>query len=97
MGQLKRVQILIEPRQHSALARIAQGEGRSIADVTRQVIDLGLGMLERKCEFAQRAEVLQCAKQIRDSMPMLEIDVIEDLRRMREARDEQISVLDSIR
>lgn len=91
MGQLKRVQMLIEPRQHSALARIAQGEGRSMADVTRQVIDLGLGVLEQKDEFTQRAEALQRAKQIQDSMPLLEIDVVEDLRRMREARDEQIT------
>ena len=95
MGRLKRVHLPIELRQHSALTKIAQKEGRSMADVTRQVIDLGLGVLERNDEFAQRAEALHRAKQIRDSMPMQEVDGIEYLRRMREARDEQISAQDS--
>jgi len=91
MEHLKRVQMLIEPRQHAALAKIAENEGRSVADITRQVIDLGLDILERKEEIAHRGDILQRARQLRNSLPPLVVDVLEDLRQMRESRDDHIA------
>lgn len=37
--QKQRTQILLEPKQHSALAEIARLEKRSISDVVRSIVD----------------------------------------------------------
>lgn len=40
--QYHRAQLLIEPDQHDEMRRIANREGRSISDVARELIELGL-------------------------------------------------------
>lgn len=47
MTQLHRVQLLIEEEQRETLAEIAAREGRSVSDVVREVIRLGLEQRRR--------------------------------------------------
>jgi hypothetical protein len=62
-----------------------------VADITRQAIDLGLDILERKEELTHRTETLQHARQLRNSLPLLEVDILEDLHQLREARNDHIA------
>ncbi len=50
MTQLHRVQLLIEEEQREVLASIAAREGRSVSDVAREVIRLGLEQRRRRQE-----------------------------------------------
>jgi hypothetical protein len=92
---LRRVQMLLEPKQHALLAQLAKKQGRSVADITREAIAIGLMQLAEQDVLARRAQALKSADdlaeriQARTGRP-LDIDVIEDLRRVREERDEQI-------
>ena len=88
---LERVQMLLEPDQRRALIRIARKKGKSVAEVTRQAIRAGLQALEREDEFVKRSEALAEARQLSEAMTVLDVDVVEDLHRLREARDEHIS------
>jgi len=92
----KRVQLLIEPKQHEALARLASQRAISIAEVTRQAISLGLEALEQQDEFSRRAAAILQAKELRRAQlerrggKPVEIDLVEELRNLREERDEQL-------
>ncbi len=93
---LRRVQMLLEPRQHALLARLAEQQGRSIADITRQVIDLGLAQLANQDVLARRAQALQRADRLAERIQArcgkeLSIDPVEDLNRERAERDDQIA------
>ncbi|MFN8497368.1 MAG: ribbon-helix-helix protein, CopG family [Anaerolineae bacterium] len=50
MTQLHRVQLLIEEEQRETLAEIASREGRSVSDVVREVIRLGLQQRRQRQE-----------------------------------------------
>jgi hypothetical protein len=94
--KLKRVQMLLEPRQHYALANIAKQQGKSVAEVTRQLIDLGLATLGQDDEFTRRALALRKAEALRHRLQErhggpLKIDVSADLEHIRERRDERIA------
>jgi hypothetical protein len=90
---LRRVQLLIEPRQHAALARRAEIEGTSVAEVTRRVIDFGLQEVAARDRLAGRARALERAQQLRKEQldrrrgRALEVDVADSIERMREERD----------
>jgi len=90
-GNLERVQMLLEPDQRRALKRIARKQGKSVAEITRQAIQAGLQLLEREDEFVKRGEALARARQLSNTMPMLDVDVVDDLQQLREARDEHIT------
>jgi hypothetical protein len=94
--KLKRVQMLLESRQHYALANIAHQQGKSVAEVTRHIIDLGLNIIEEQGEFASRAEALNRAEVLRRRIQErhggpLKVDAAADLRGIREERDEHIA------
>jgi hypothetical protein len=97
MGEaLRRVQMLIEPGQHTMLARLAKREGLSVAEVTRQVITLGLEQLSQKDVLTARDRALQQADELAERIGArvggsLSVDVVEDLRQLREKRDDQIA------
>ena len=96
---LHRVQMLLEPRQHALLAQLAKQQGRSVAEVTRRVIALGLEQLADQDTQARRALALRRAARLAESIGArlggpLSIDVSEDLRRLREERDERIAASD---
>jgi hypothetical protein len=86
----ERVQMLLEPKQRQALSELAQAQGKSVAQITRQAIDLGLQSLQQENELSRRQAALERARELRKSMPLLSIDVVEDMRQMREERDAEI-------
>jgi hypothetical protein len=97
--RLYRAQILIEQRQRKTLAQIARQEGRSISDVARELIRLGLEARNETPEMrwrkrdralARAAELRAAILRRRGGRP-LDIDPAELIRSMREERDAAIS------
>jgi uncharacterized protein (DUF1778 family) len=93
--KLKRIQMLLEPDQHRALMEVAEQQGKSVSEVTRAAIDIGLSVMERDKIFAQREEALKRAEALRQAMRdrrghPISIDVADDIRKMRQARDEHL-------
>lgn len=86
---MQRVQMLLEPRQRRKLAELAKAQGKSVAEVARNAIDLGLEQIEMSDRQARLLAALEAARKLRDSMPMLNIDVVADLHQMREERDNE--------
>jgi predicted transcriptional regulator len=86
---MQRIQMLLEPEQRKKLAALAQAQGKSIAEVTRQAIDAGLAKLAQNDQQVRIQMALKTAQQLRDSMPMLAIDPVNDLHQMREDRDNE--------
>ena len=84
---MQRVQMLLEPQQRRRLAELAEAQGKSVAEVTRMAIDAGLEELSRSDQRSRMLAALDAARTLRESMPMLDIEIIEDLRQMREERD----------
>ncbi len=70
MVQKYRAQILLEPEQHQALQKIAERDGRSISQVAREVIRLGLSAMEQEAEkrWAQRMQALEQLQRLRDEI-----------------------------
>lgn len=87
---MQRVQMLLEPRQRRKLAELARAQGKSIAEVTRQAIDAGLEKLSANEQSERMQAALVAAAKLRDSMPMLNIDVVGDIHQMREERDHDL-------
>ncbi len=81
----------MEPRQRAKLAELAKAQGKSVAEITRQAIDAGLEKLSAMGQGQRMLAALEAARKLRDSMPMLEIDVVADLRQMREERDNELA------
>ena len=92
---MERVQMLLEPRQRRKLAELAQAQGKSIAEIAREAIDKGLEQMAEDDHQAKMLAALDKARQVRESMRQrygkpLDIDVVEDIRQMREERDEEL-------
>jgi hypothetical protein len=85
-----RVQMLLEHSQRKALSEIARRQGKSVAEVTRQAINLGLNVMTQEDEIVKRQLALDSARQLRQFMPLLDVDIVGDLDKMHEERDEQI-------
>ncbi len=84
---MQRVQILLELEQYKKLAALAQTQGKSIAEITRLAIDAGLEKFTQKKQLGRLNAALKAAQKLRDSMPLLSVDVVADLQKMREERD----------
>jgi hypothetical protein len=63
MAELERVQILLEAKQRRALVRIAKREGRSVSDILREMVELGLEQRTQKSEKWKQA--LRRLRQVR--------------------------------
>ena len=87
---MQRVQMLLEPRQRQKLAELAKLQGKSIADVTRQAIDAGLEKLSVGEHRERMLAALETARELRESMPMLDVDVVAEIHQMREERDNEL-------
>ena len=93
--RLYRAQILIEQGQRKTLAQIARQEGRSMSDVARELIRLGLEARSETPEmrWRRRDRALERAADLRTAILRrrggrpLDIDVAELIRSMREERD----------
>jgi hypothetical protein len=96
--RLYRAQLLIEHAQRKALARIARDEGRSISDVARELLRLGLEARadDNAARGRRRARALEQADQLRERLRQqnggqpLNIDIGEFIREMREERDAEL-------
>ena len=87
---MQRVQMLLEPNQHKKLATLAQAQGKSIAEITRLAIDAGLEKLAQNEQQVRMNAALKAAQLLRDSMPLLAIDVAAELHQMREELDNEL-------
>jgi len=87
---MQRVQMLLEPNQHKKLAALAQAQGKSIAEITRLAIDAGLEKLAQNEQQVRMNAALKAAQLLRDSMPLLAIDVAAELHQMREELDNEL-------
>ncbi len=87
---MQRVQMLLEPRQRRKLAELAKAQKKSVAEIARNAIDLGLEQIEMNDRQARLLEALEAARKLRDSMPMLDVDIVADLHEMREERDNEL-------
>ncbi|NOH04753.1 MAG: hypothetical protein HND47_23670 [Chloroflexi bacterium] len=92
-----RFQLLWHKRQRAALTRLAKARGVTLMEMTRQAIEAGIHQFEQEDEFVRRARALEKADALRqeilkrhDGKP-LDIDPVEDLRKMREERIEQLA------
>lgn len=87
---MERIQMLLQPEQRRKLVEIAQAQGKSVAEITRQAIDAGLEQMAQNSYRAQMRAALDAAQRLRESMPMLDIDVAADIRQIREERDDEL-------
>lgn len=92
---LQRTHILLDPNQKKTLEEIAKRQGRSVSDLTRELIEKGIKQLnrERELEIQKRLEALDQAHQVRELIlreredAPIEVDLVKVLREMREERD----------
>lgn len=68
MSTLHRAQLLLEPEQHAALARIAEREGRSISNLVREIV--GQHLAQRDDE-ARKLTALQAIEELTQMRTML--------------------------
>ncbi len=87
-----RAQILLKPEQHRALVEIAQRERRSISEVTRRMIQIGLEVSQNEdAIWAQQRQALEDLREIREKQPQVYMgDLINEAR---EERDEEMDRL----
>ena len=98
--RLYRAQILIEQGQRKTLAQIARQEGRSMSDVARELIRLGLEARSETTEmrWRKRDRALEQAAQLRAAIRRrrggqpLDIDPADLIQSMREERDASFDV-----
>ena len=95
MSKVKyRAQILLEPEQHTALVEIARRQGRSISEVTREIVAQYLTQQDEN--LRQRLEVIEQIQQHRAEMLArregrhLEIDVTALIETAREERSNEL-------
>lgn len=87
---MKRAQMLLDPEQRRKLAELAKARGKSVAEMTRQAIDVGLEKLVAMEQRERMLAALDAAQKLRDSMPMLDVDVVAEIHQMREERDHEL-------
>ena len=91
MAGLERVQILLEAKQRRALARIAKREGRSVSDVLREMVELGLEQRLQKSE--QWKQALRRLRQVREANQlrgMYKGDLVAEARAERDQQNEAV-------
>lgn len=87
---MQRVQMLLDPKQRLKLAELAKARNKSISEITRQAIEAGLTQMMQSDQQKRMKAALETAQQLRNSMPMLDIDVVTDIHQMREDRDNDL-------
>ncbi len=85
MASLERVQVLLEPAQRRALARIAKREGRTVSDVLREMIDRGLEQKKQQgAEWKPALERLTARRLANQDRGVYPGDPVAEARRERE-------------
>jgi hypothetical protein len=97
MVQKYRAQILLEPEQHQMLRSIAKREKRSLSEVAREVIRIGLDARENQVDILwnKREEALNRLHHIREKVyqnyGIYEGDLIAEARAERESQLDNLS------
>ena len=86
----QRVQIYLDPNQRLKLAELAKARNESISEITHQAIEAGLAQMVQSDQHKHIKAALEAARQLRDSTPLLDIDVVTDIHQMREDRDNDL-------
>ena len=94
----RRTHLLLEPEQHRILAQIAQREGRSVSDITREIVQEGIDQRQQSyaIEKKRRLQALERARQVRQAMlaarggEPLDVDIPALIDELRNDRDDQI-------
>lgn len=93
-----RTHLLLEPEQHRSLAQIAQREGRSVSDITREIVQEGINQRQQSyaVEMNKRLQALERARQVRQAIlaarggEPLNLDIPALMDELRHDRDDQI-------
>lgn len=94
----KRTHLLLEPEQHRILAQIAEREGRSISDVTREIVQAGIEQRQQLYAVERKRHLLalERARQVRQAIlaerggEPLKLDIPVLIDELRNDRDDQI-------
>ena len=88
---MERYQVLLEPEQKERIQRIAERQRRSAASVLRHALDIGLDALEGRGDvWERRMEILTKSRQRVKSMPLIDLDLVNDARRERDEEMERL-------
>jgi Arc/MetJ-type ribon-helix-helix transcriptional regulator len=88
---MNRYQVLLEPGERKRLEEIARREHRSLSSVLRQALDLGLEVMEGQSGiWERRMKVLEERKKQPESMPLIETDLVSEVRDERQRELEHL-------
>lgn len=93
-----RTHLLLEPEQQRALAQIARREGRSVSDVTREIVQQGIEQRQRlhAIEKQRRIRALQRGRQVRQAIleerggAPLDLNISSLIEEIRQERNDQL-------
>ncbi len=91
---LYRTHVMLEPEQHQALKEIARREGRSVSEVTREIVQQGIAQRQQQyeTEIQRRLKAFENARRVREEMykiygdRLYDIDIVALINEMREER-----------
>jgi hypothetical protein len=94
----KRIHLLLEPEQHLILVQIAQREGRSVSDITREIVQDSIDQRQQDyaVEKKRRLQALEKARQVRQAIlaarggEPLNLNIPALIDELRNDRDDQI-------
>ena len=93
-GGLYRTQILLEKKQHAALAALAQQENRSLSDKVREIINRYLAEQDAEAQLNRELNALGNLKRIREQTTLVygvyAGDPIAEMRTEREAENDAV-------
>ena len=93
-----RTHLLLDPDQHKMLAQLAKREGRSISDLTREIVQEGIEQRQRLfvVEQQRRLQALARARQVRQAILRehggvpLDLNPSDLIAGLREERDDRV-------
>lgn len=90
-----RFHVALSKKQCAVLTRLAKARGMTLAEITRQAIEIGIDELQRQNELARRGRGLKKIKALHARIlahnggKPLEINPVEDLQSIRDERVRQ--------
>jgi predicted DNA-binding protein len=91
-----RFQLLWPRRQRVALTRLAKARGKTLTEITREAIEIGIREMEQENEFVRREKGLKSIKALHAKIlahtggKPLVVNPVEDLHHIREERIGQL-------
>jgi predicted DNA-binding protein len=93
-----RTHILLDPDQHKNLVQLARREGRSVSELTREIVQQGIEQRKKSyvLEQKKRMQALEIARKVRQSVLQdhdgapLDLNIDDVITEMRAARDGKI-------